>query len=141
MHMRGMPHTMQMAPHYEDVVEEIRRFFVERMAALTAAGISESALCYDPGIGFGKSLDHNLALLRSLPRLAPQGRPLLLGLSRKSFIGKLLENDDFSMRDWPTVALTARAREQSVMLHRVHEVEPCVQALRMIEAILNGRHP
>jgi dihydropteroate synthase len=139
MHMRGEPRTMQVAPHYHDVVAEVRGFFHERLDALTAAGIDAAALCFDPGIGFGKTLDHNLALLRALDGLAPQGRPLLLGVSRKSFIAKLLENDDFSLRDWPTVALTAMAREQGVMLHRVHEVPPNEQALRMVEAVLEGK--
>jgi dihydropteroate synthase len=140
MHMRGEPRTMQIAPQYDDVVAEVQVFFNERMEALTSAGIHVSALCFDPGIGFGKSLDHNLALLRSMGHLAPPGRPLLLGLSRKSFIGKLLGNEDFALRDWPTVALTAHAREQGVMIHRVHEVAPCVQALRMIEAIMGGQN-
>lgn len=138
MHMRGEPRTMQFAPHYDDVVDEVRGFFHERFETLTAAGIGAAALCFDPGIGFGKSLAHNLALLRALDRLAPHGRPILLGVSRKSFIGKLLGNDDFSLRDWPTVALTARAREHGVMLHRVHDVAPAVQSLRMIEAIRNS---
>jgi dihydropteroate synthase len=136
MHMRGEPRTMQLAPEYNDVVAEVRGFFHERMATLAMAGIDEAALCFDPGIGFGKTPGHNLALLRALDRLAPDGRPLLLGVSRKSFIGKLLENDDFNLRDWPTVALTARAREQGVMIHRVHDVPPNVQALRMVEAII-----
>jgi dihydropteroate synthase len=138
MHMRGEPRTMQLAPHYHDVVAEVRGFFHERLDSLTAAGIDAAALCFDPGIGFGKTLGHNLALLRALYGLAPEGQPLLLGVSRKSLIGKLLGNDGFHLRDWPTVALTARAREQGVMLHRVHDVRPNVQALRMIEAVLAG---
>ena len=136
MHMQGEPRTMQSAPHYTDVVAELRVFFAERMAALTGAGISPEALCFDPGIGFGKGLDHNLALLRALDRISPPGRPLLLGVSRKSFIGRLLGTNDLALRDWPTVALTSRAREQGVMLHRVHAVRPNLEALRMTEAIL-----
>jgi dihydropteroate synthase len=77
-------------------------------------------------------------LLRALDRISPAGRPLLLGVSRKSFIGKLLESDDLAMRDWPTVAVTARARGQGVMLHRVHAVRPNLEALRMAEAIACG---
>jgi dihydropteroate synthase len=92
-------------------------------------------MCFDPGIGFGKTLEHNLALLKELESLGPPGRPLLLGVSRKSFIGRLLEKDDLSLRDWSTVAITAKAREKGVMLHRVHEVRPNLEALRMIEAI------
>jgi dihydropteroate synthase len=136
MHMQGEPRTMQSAPNYTDVVAEVRDFFAERMVALTAAGISPEALCFDPGIGFGKGLDHNLALLRALDRISPPGRPLLLGVSRKSFIGRLLGTNDLALRDWPTVALTSRAREQGVLLHRVHEVRPNLEALRMTEAIL-----
>jgi dihydropteroate synthase len=139
MHMQGEPRTMQTAPHYTDVVAEVREFFRERMEALMNCGISSDALCFDPGIGFGKSLNHNLALLRSLDTLAPAGRPLLLGVSRKSFIAKLLNSTDLTLRDWPTVAITANAREQGVMLHRVHAVRPNLEALRMTEAILGIR--
>ena len=139
MHMQGEPRTMQTAPRYDDVVAEVREFFARRLADLTAAGISPETLCFDPGIGFGKNLDHNLALLRALDQLAPAERPLLLGVSRKSFIGKLLETNDLTLRDWPTVAITAQAREKGVMLHRVHAVRPNLEALRMTEAILGGK--
>ena len=135
MHMQGEPRTMQTSPHYEDVVAEVRAFFHERMTALTNAGIDPETLCFDPGIGFGKTLDHNLALLRALDTLGPPGRPLLLGVSRKSFIAKILGSEDLSLRDWPTVAITAQAREKNVMLHRVHDVRPNLEALRMTEAI------
>jgi dihydropteroate synthase len=135
MHMQGEPRTMQKAPYYEDVVSEVREFFVERLSSLSSAGIHPDAMCFDPGIGFGKTLEHNLALLKELESLGPPGRPLLLGVSRKSFIGRLLEKDDLSLRDWSTVAITAKAREKGVMLHRVHEVRPNLEALRMIEAI------
>ncbi|HSP42244.1 MAG TPA: dihydropteroate synthase [Luteolibacter sp.] len=136
MHMLGEPRTMQLAPHYDDVVAEVRGFFHERMETLVAAGIDAEALCFDPGIGFGKNLDHNLALLRALDALAPEGRPLLLGVSRKSFIARLLENDDPALRHWPTVAATALAREKGVMLHRVHDVRANREALQMIEAVI-----
>jgi dihydropteroate synthase len=136
MHMQGEPRTMQAAPHYADVVAEVRGFFNERMLSLTAAGIDPGALCFDPGIGFGKTLDHNLALLRALDDLGPQGHAFLLGISRKSFIGRLLGADDLTLRDWPTVAITAQARGKGVMLHRVHAVRSNVEALRMTEAIL-----
>jgi dihydropteroate synthase len=138
MHMQGEPRTMQSAPSYGDVVAEVMAFFQERQDTLANAGIDPEAMCFDPGIGFGKNLEHNLTLLNALDRIAPQGRPLLLGISRKSFISKLLAADAMELRDWPTVALTARAREQGVMLHRVHEVLPNVQALRMTEAILGA---
>jgi dihydropteroate synthase len=135
MHMQGEPRTMQQAPHYEDVVSEVREFFQERFLSLTGVGIHPDALCFDPGIGFGKTLEHNLALLNELENLGPSGRPLLLGVSRKSFIGRLLDDDDLSLRDWPTVSITAMAREKGVMLHRVHDVRPNLEALRMVEAI------
>jgi dihydropteroate synthase len=138
MHMQGDPRTMQLAPSYEDVVAEVRGFFEERLAALVAAGIDPEAICFDPGIGFGKSVEHNLALLRALPDLAVGGRPLLLGVSSKSFIGKVLGSTDLADRAWPTVAITARAREAGVMIHRVHDVKPNVEALRMTEGILHG---
>jgi dihydropteroate synthase len=136
MHMRGEPQTMQAAPQYADVVAEVREFFVARMEALTRVGIHPEALCFDPGIGFGKALHHNLALLRTLGDLSPAGRPLLLGVSRKSFIGALLGTNDLALRDWPTLAITSKSREQGVMLHRVHAVRPNLEAVRMIEAIL-----
>lgn len=135
MHMQGEPRTMQRAPVYGDVVAEVAGFFRERHEVLVAAGIDEGALCFDPGIGFGKNLEHNVALLRNLDRLSPSGCPLMLGISRKSFIGKLLGDERMELRDWPTVVITAKAREQGVMLHRVHEVRRNVEALRMIEAI------
>ncbi len=135
MHMQGSPQTMQLAPTYQDVVAEVREFFQERFTTLTAAGIAAQAICFDPGIGFGKKLEHNLALLRALGKISVAGRPILLGVSRKSFIASLLATPDPQARDWPTVAITSNARELGVMLHRVHDVKPNVQALRMIEAI------
>ena len=136
MHMQGSPQTMQVAPRYSDVVAEVREFFAERLASLTAAGIAPEALCFDPGIGFGKSVEHNLALLRGLDEIPVAGRPLLLGVSRKSFIARVLGTSGLDSREWPTVAITASAREKGVMLHRVHAVRPNLEALRMTEAIL-----
>lgn len=136
MHMQGNPRSMQIAPRYADVVAEVREFFAQRLETLTAAGLDMDCLCFDPGIGFGKTLDHNLKLLRALDELSVAGRPLLLGVSRKSFLGKILGTDDLNAREWPTVALTANAREKGVMLHRVHSVRPNFEALRMTEAIL-----
>jgi dihydropteroate synthase len=118
------------------VVADVAEFFQERFRTLVASGMDPAALCFDPGIGFGKTLEHNLALLRGLGELSIAGRPLLLGVSRKSFLGRILETDDLNAREWPTVAITASAREKGVMLHRVHSVRPNVEALRMTEAIL-----
>lgn len=136
MHMQRTPRDMQLAPNYTDVVAEIGEFFAERRAFLLAAGVRDQAIAFDPGIGFGKTLAHNLELLRAGASLAPAGRPLLIGVSRKSMIAKVLGDHRVSARDWPTVALTAWLRERGVMLHRVHEVRGCVDALRMTEAVL-----
>ena len=141
MHMRGEPRTMQQSPDYRDVAEEVREFLARRHEELTAAGLDAEALVYDPGIGFGKTLEHNLALLRATSTLAPAGRPLLIGLSRKRFIGALLEREAVAERDWPTVALTAWTREEGAMIHRVHDVRPNREALRMVEAIRHGVGP
>jgi dihydropteroate synthase len=136
MHMIGDPQTMQTSPHYENVVSEVRAYLEERLRILTAAGIAPERIALDPGFGFGKTLEHNLSLLRHLPQLAIGDRPLLIGVSRKSMIGKVLHSTDMADRHWPTIALTAYAREHGARIIRVHEVKPNAQALRMIEAIL-----
>lgn len=138
MHMLGDPRTMQRDPSYNDVVAEVRAFFEKQIAACHADGIDPARIALDPGIGFGKSLEHNLALLRHLPELRVDGRPLLVGVSRKSFIGKLLANDAMPNRDAPTVALTSYCRERGAEIHRVHDARPNVEAMRMTEAILFG---
>jgi dihydropteroate synthase len=138
MHRQGEPLTMQNAPFYADVLVTVREFFEQRFTVLMAAGIAAEALCFDPGIGFGKTLEHNLALLRGLEGLAPHGRPLLLGVSRKSFLASLLNDKSLAAEPWPTLALTALAREKGVMVHRVHAVRPNREALQMMEAILGG---
>ena len=136
MHMAGTPQTMQANPHYDDVVAEVAAFFRERMDALSNIGLDPECLCFDPGIGFGKSLEHNLALLAALSTLAPDGRPLLLGVSRKSFIGRLLALETPADRDGATAVLTAIARRDGVMLHRVHAVRENLRALRLAEAVI-----
>jgi dihydropteroate synthase len=138
MHMQGEPRTMQQAPFYQDVAAEVAAFLLARRDALVAAGLEADRLCYDPGIGFGKTVAHNLELLRALGRLAPPGRPLLLGVSRKSFLGRVLGTGDLAAREWPTVALTAWAREAGARVFRVHEVRPNVEALRMAEEVAFG---
>ena len=135
MHMQGEPQTMQANPTYQDVVAEVRAFFEAQFAALTAAGVAPEAIIFDPGIGFGKTLEHNLTLLRHLDALEVHRRPILIGLSRKSFIGRLLDDAGPQQRDWPTVALTAWTRGAGARIHRVHAVKPNHEALRMIEAI------
>ena len=138
MHMKGEPRTMQLNPVYADVVAEVAACFEERVTTLAAAGIDPRRIVLDPGIGFGKNLDHNLALLRSLPQLRVQGRPLVIGVSRKSMIGKVLGTPGMAARTWPTVAITSYAREHGAHIVRVHEVKPNADAMRMTEAILFG---
>lgn len=135
MHMIGTPQTMQANPHYDDVVVEVRGYFESRLRLLQHEGIDLDRVVLDPGFGFGKALEHNLALMRELPQLSPQ-RPLLIGVSRKSMIGKVLNSDAMDDRYWPTVALTAYAREHGARIVRVHDVKPNREALRMMEAIL-----
>jgi dihydropteroate synthase len=136
MHMRGNPRTMQVNPQYDDVVTSVREFFEERYQTLKHEGISADRLCFDPGIGFGKSAEHNWTLMENLHRLVVHHRPILLGVSKKSFIAKRTGSTDIEARSWPTIALTAYGREQGVMLHRVHDVKGNLDALRMCEAIL-----
>ena len=136
MHMQGTPRTMQSAPHYTDVVKEVQAFFRQRLMALEAVGIKRQQMVFDPGIGFGKTLQHNLALLHQLVTLAPEERPLLLGVSRKSFIAGVLGDPNPALRAWPTVALTAYAREAGARILRVHDAGSNAEALCMTEAIL-----
>lgn len=139
MHMRGVPATMQEDPRYGDVVAEVGGWLRGRCAELARAGISREAMVFDPGIGFGKTRRHNLELLAALDDLAPSGRPLLLGVSRKSVIAGTLGTRDLPLLDHATVALTAWARLGGARVFRVHEVEPNVRALRMAEAVTPRR--
>ena len=136
MHMSGTPQTMQKLPQYDDVVREVQTYFEARLHSLEKAGISRERIVLDPGFGFGKTLGHNISLMRSLPELSVSGTPILVGVSRKSMIGRLLESEELEDRDWPTVALTAHARELGARVVRVHDVKPNVYAMRMAEAIL-----
>ncbi len=138
MHMKGEPRTMQDNPVYADVVLEVNAFFEGRMRGLEQAGIDIRRVILDPGIGFGKNLEHNLTLLRALPDLRVRFRPLLLGVSRKSMIGSVIGSDKLEDRSWPTVALTSYARERGVGVMRVHDVKPNLEAMRMTEAIRFG---
>lgn len=135
MHMIGTPRTMQQQPEYADVVHEVQDYFQDRLRSLERDGIDPARIVLDPGFGFGKTLDHNVALMRALPELSVGGRPLLVGVSRKSMIARLIESDELDDRDWPTVALTAHARGLGARLVRVHDVKPNVHAMRMTEAI------
>jgi dihydropteroate synthase len=136
MHMKGTPRDMQDAPFYGDILEEIRGFFRQTLEACLRSGIDPLCLAFDPGIGFGKTLAHNLTLLRNLESLRVGARPLVLGVSRKSFIAKVLGTSPLEDRHWPTVALTAYGRIRGAQIVRVHEVAPNLQAMRMTEALL-----
>lgn len=134
MHMQGTPRTMQVNPSYRDVVSEVAEFFQERYDAAVEAGIDPLALAFDPGIGFGKTASHNLELLRNLPRLRVHDRPLVVGVSRKSFLGKTSGSSEG--RSSATVAMTALLRDRGAQILRVHEVAQNTQALRTTEALL-----
>ena len=138
MHMQGEPRTMQRAPHYEDVCGEIREFFRQTFAACLRSGLDPMHLAFDPGIGFGKTVEHNLTLLRNLDSMRVSGRPLVLGVSRKSFLGKVLGSDAPGDRAWPTVALTSHGVARGANVVRVHDVQANLEALRMTETILHG---
>ncbi|HEV7405721.1 MAG TPA: dihydropteroate synthase [Chthoniobacteraceae bacterium] len=138
MHMQGTPRDMQRAPAYEDVVQEVRQFFRQQEAACLTSGVAPHCLAFDPGLGFGKTVAHNRALLRSLGELAPAQRPVVLGVSRKSFLGEAIGSRAMEDRAWPTVALTSLARTLGARVVRVHDVRPNVEAMRMTEAILGG---
>ncbi len=134
MHMLGEPKTMQEAPSYEDVVAEVRAFLRERLEAATAAGIEPEALVVDPGIGFGKTLEHNLLLLRHLEALTELGRPVMVGPSRKRFIGAILDLPE-EERDEGTVGAVAWAVAHGASVVRVHDVRSTVRAVRIVDAI------
>lgn len=136
MHMRGEPRTMQDDPRYDDVVREVGDFLVERLACARAAGVPESALVADPGIGFGKTVGHNLTLLARLEVLVARvGVPVLVGTSRKSFIGRVLGTDDPAARETGTLTTVVYALGRGASLVRVHDAGPAAQAARLIAAL------
>jgi dihydropteroate synthase len=136
MHMQGEPRTMQENPQYEDVVGEVLDFLVERAGSAEAAGVRRDRIAIDPGIGFGKKFQHNLDLLRNLDRLVETGYPVLLGASRKAFLGRILGgNVPAPERDPATGATVALAIEQGVAIVRVHNVAMGAQTARTVEAI------
>jgi dihydropteroate synthase len=137
MHMQGNPRTMQTKPHYVDVVSEVADFFRQQYERALECGIDPMAMAFDPGIGFGKTLPHNLELLANLQRLRIHDRPLVIGVSRKSFLGKLT-NSNTADRLAPTTALTALLRERGANVFRVHDVKENSAALRVAEAILDS---
>ncbi len=137
MHMQGKPRTMQERPLYNDVVTEVETFLAAERRACIAAGIAAAAIVLDPGVGFGKSLAHNLALLKQVPRLASLGAPLLVGVSRKSFIGTILDRG-VADRLYGGLGLAALAIAGGARIIRTHDVGPTRDAVQMVSAVLEG---
>jgi dihydropteroate synthase len=137
-HMRGDPRTMQSEAVYDDVVADVKAFLAERLATAVAAGIAEERIMLDPGIGFAKRLEHNLELLRRLDELVALGRPVVIGTSRKSFLGRITgrEADD---RLAGTIATNVLALERGASVFRVHDVGPVADALAVATATVRGR--
>jgi dihydropteroate synthase len=136
MHMQGEPRTMQDAPKYRDVTMDVRAYLSERLHAAMDAGIERHRVLLDPGIGFGKKTEHSLALLRDLAKLEEIGQPLVIGASRKSFIGRVLNQPDPLKRIYGGAAVTAWAVLHGAAIVRVHDVGPMSEVTRMIAAII-----
>ena len=134
MHMLGDPRTMQDHPQYDDVVSDVKAFLEQRMAYAIEAGIAEERILLDPGIGFGKTVAHNLELLRRLDELVALGRPVVIGTSRKSFLGKLTGRSNPAERVPATVATCVIAFERGARIFRVHDVAPIRDALAVTAA-------
>jgi dihydropteroate synthase len=139
MHMQGTPKTMQAAPYYDDVVHDVQTFFKERLQAARAAGISEERIVLDPGIGFGKRPEDNLVLLGHVETFTELGRPILVGVSRKGFIGQILDQP-LDQRLMGTAAACATAILRGARLIRVHDVRPMRDLVLMLDAIMTGRY-
>ncbi len=130
MHMRGEPRTMQLRPTYDDVVAEVKNFLEERLAFAVEAGIAEERICLDPGIGFGKTVEHNFELVRRLEELVAIGRPILLGISRKSSLGKILGDPEaMTGTTAASVGAAVSAYERGATIIRAHDVREHVEAL------------
>jgi dihydropteroate synthase len=137
MHMLGEPRTMQDHPRYDDVVSEVKAFLEERLAFAVGAGIPEEHICLDPGIGFGKTVEHNIELLSRLDELTALGRPVLVGASRKRFLGRLLGDPEALVGPVAAgVAVAVLALERGATLFRVHDVRPHVEALTAAQAVI-----
>jgi len=137
MHMQGEPRTMQDSPHYNDVVAEVMKFLDHERRECIAAGIARDAIALDPGFGFGKTLEHNLTLLRDLSRFAALDAPLLVGVSRKSVLGKIL-GKSVNDRLYGGLGLAALAVANGARIIRTHDVTPTVDAVRSVSAVLQG---
>ena len=138
MHMRGTPRTMQDDPRYDDVVSEVRDFLVARAGRAEAAGIERSRVCIDPGIGFGKTVDHNVALLARLDALAATGYPVMVGTSRKSFLVRLTGAEDEAGRDEASAATAALAIRAGAAVIRAHNVAMTLLSARIADAIVTA---
>jgi dihydropteroate synthase len=138
MHMLGEPRTMQREPRYADVVSEVKSFLEERLEVAVREGIREERVLLDPGIGFGKTIDHNLELLRRLDELVAVGRPVVIGTSRKSFLGTIAGRD-VDRRLGGTIATNVLALAKGAAIFRVHDVAPVADALAVAAATLAGR--
>ena len=138
MHMQGSPRTMQVDPSYDDVVADIRQYLDSRVAALVDGGVDAQRICIDPGIGFGKTVDHNLDLIRNAAVFVASGHPVLYGHSRKSFLGSVL-GDVHADRDAATVAVSLQLADRGVQILRVHDVAGTVQALQVRAALAPER--
>ncbi|MDH4229184.1 MAG: dihydropteroate synthase [Nitrospirota bacterium] len=138
MHMRGEPRTMQDHPEYHNVVGEVADYLEGRVRAAIAAGIRRDRIALDPGLGFGKDTTHNLLLLKGLSQLTRTGLPVVVGSSRKSFIGRILEQPDPARREWGTAATVAWAIAHGARVVRVHAVREMTQVTRVIDAIRNA---
>jgi dihydropteroate synthase len=136
MHMLGTPRTMQRDPHYDDVVSEVKAFLEERMAFAVAGGVDERRLLLDPGIGFGKTVEHNLELLRRLDEIVALGRPVVIGTSRKSFLGRITGRE-VDERLAGTIATNVLAYERGARVFRVHDVAPVRDALAVAAATVS----
>ncbi len=139
MHMQGKPGTMQKKPRYGNVIQEVKDFLIERIAFAQQAGIKKESLVIDVGVGFGKTVNHNLVLIREMSQFHTLGLPLLAGVSRKSFIGKVLEIDDPNQRLIGTAAATAWCVAANVQILRIHDVGEMIQVAKIINAIGAGR--
>jgi dihydropteroate synthase len=139
MHMQGDPATMQRAPQYDDVVSEVFAFLEERVAFAVSQGIPEARICVDPGIGFGKTPDQNLELVRRLDALVALGRPVVVGLSRKSTLARVLGDDGSQGTTSASVGGAVAAFERGAWMLRAHDVRETVEALAVAAAVERGK--
>jgi dihydropteroate synthase len=137
MHMRGEPRTMQANPTYDDIVSDVKRFLEERVQYAVDSGIRENRICIDPGIGFGKTVEHNFELIRRLGEIAALGRPVVVGFSRKSSLGRILGDPEATTGPLSaSIAAAVTAYERGATILRVHDVKEHVEALTAARAVV-----